>query len=357
MDATKRFEIIQSFAEEILTPAELMHLLETKKNPIAYDGFEPSGNPHIAQGIIRAITINKMVKAGFTFKMLIADWHAMANNKFDGDLAKIQKTGEYLIEIWKSTGMDLDKVEFVSANDFMADHNYWHKVMQIARHSTVNRVIRCGQIMGRKEGEVLQASQIFYPCMQAADIFHMNVDVAQLGMDQRKVNVLAREVGEKVFGRKPVAVHHHMLMGLGTPAKGLSSEDRAIELKMSKSKPETAIFMTDSQSAIESKISKAYCPEGTLEENPIMEYYRYLIFEQNPVVTIERDTKFGGSVDFESYPALAKAFTEKTIHPMDLKKNAARYINEAVQPVRDHFAKNAKARKLQEEVFSYQITR
>ncbi|KKR30325.1 MAG: hypothetical protein UT63_C0102G0004, partial [Candidatus Gottesmanbacteria bacterium GW2011_GWC2_39_8] len=37
------------FGEQI-TEEELKQLLETKTNPIAYDGFEPSGELHIAQG-------------------------------------------------------------------------------------------------------------------------------------------------------------------------------------------------------------------------------------------------------------------------------------------------------------------
>ena len=45
------------------------------------------------------------------------------------------------------------------------------------------------QIMGRSETEELSAAQIFYPCMQAADIFFLKADICQLGMDQRKVRV------------------------------------------------------------------------------------------------------------------------------------------------------------------------
>jgi tyrosyl-tRNA synthetase len=109
--------------------------------------------------------------------------------------------------------------------------------------------------------------------MQAADIFHLDVDITQLGMDQRKVNMLAREVAPKLGYKKPVVVSHHMLMGLGQPPQtDLMGADRAIELKMSKSKPDTAIFMTDSEEDIKRKIKKAYCPEGIITENPILEY-------------------------------------------------------------------------------------
>ena len=72
-----------------------------------------------------------------------------------------------------------------------------------------------------------------------------------------------------------------MIIGLGKPpASHLTGADRGIELKMSKSKPDTAIFMTDSDNDIKRKINKAYCPEGIIEENPILEYCKYFIFRR-----------------------------------------------------------------------------
>ena len=102
MDTESRFELVKQVGEEILTEEELRDLFKTKEHPIAYDGFEPSGHGiHIAQGILRSININKMTKAGCRFKMLVADWHAWANNKMGGDLEKIQTVGRYMIEVWQ----------------------------------------------------------------------------------------------------------------------------------------------------------------------------------------------------------------------------------------------------------------
>lgn len=52
---------------------------------------------------------------------------------------------------------------------------------------------RCGQALGRGEGDSNPTAQILYPCMQCADIFHLKTDICQLGLDQKKVNMLARE--------------------------------------------------------------------------------------------------------------------------------------------------------------------
>lgn len=357
MDVEKRLGLIKQVGEEIQTEEDLRTLLGTKKNPIAYDGFEPSGKIHIAQGLLRAININKMTKAGCNFKMLVADWHGWANNKMSGDLDKIQTVGKYFIETWKACDMDLDKVEFVWVSDYVRDPEYWKLVMQVARNTTVQRILRTGQIMGRKEGEVQQTSQILYPCMQAADIFYLKADICQLGMDQRKVNVLAREIGEKIGQYKPVMVSHHMLMGLQQkPVQGDVAE-RAIDMKMSKSNPDSAIFMTDSSDLIKKKLSKAYCPEKQTDENPVLEYYRYLIFEKFEKVKFERPAKFGGDIEVQSYTDLEKQFSQGNIHPMDLKATAAFYIDKMIMPVREHFEKDNKARELAESVASFQITR
>ena len=42
-------------------------------------------------------------------------------------------------------------------------------------------------------GDEQPAATVMYPCMQCADVFYLGADICQLGMDQRKVNVLARE--------------------------------------------------------------------------------------------------------------------------------------------------------------------
>jgi len=354
MDIDKRIQLVKEVGEEIVTVEELRELFETKKHPIAYDGFEPSGTDiHIAQGLLRAININKMIKAGCKFKILVADWHAWANNKVGGDLEKIQKVGKYFVEVWKACGLDLDNVEFIWANDIIQDREYWKTVMQIAVNSTIKRIVRCGTILGRKESDMRQASQIFAPVMQAADIFHLKADITQLGMDQRKVNVIAREMGPKLGYWKPIMVSHHMLRGLGKPPANVDIADKVLELKMSKSKPDSAIFMTDSEDLIKKKLGKAYCPEGVIEENPVLEYCKYILFERNRELIIKRPEKWGGNLEFTSYRDLEASFSKKKVHPMDLKAAVAIELNELLEPIRKKLEKS----KLREEIQGFTVTR
>ena len=177
MDVEERLKLIKEVGEEIIGEDELKEMLASGKKLVAYDGFEPSGKIHIAQGLLRAINVNKMTKAGVHFKFWVADWFALMNNKMDGDLEKIQTVGKYFVEVWKACGMDLDNVEFLWASENM-DQDYWLRVIRIGTQNTVARITRCAQIMGRSESDTLSAAQIFYPCMQASDIFHLKVDIA-----------------------------------------------------------------------------------------------------------------------------------------------------------------------------------
>lgn len=360
MTTDEKIKLIKQVGEEVVTEEELRKLIDSGEKIIAYDGFEPSGSIHIAQGILRAINVNKMIKAGATFKMLVADWHAWANHKLGGDLEKIQTTGKYFIEVWKACGMDLDKVEFVWASDLVKKQGYWETVMKIAIAKNLPRIIRTVQIMGREESDSLSASQILYPLMQATDIFMLNANVTQLGMDQRKVNMLAREVAEDLGYTKPIVVSNHMLFGLLPPEEKEGEEnavDRAIRMKMSKSKPDSAIFMTDSKENVERKIKQAWCPEGEVKENPILEYFKYMVFEKVEKVVVERKDEHGGNLTFSSYEEIEKSFASKDLHPMDLKFSLSKYINEFLDPVRKHFEENEEARLLKEKVEGFKVTR
>jgi len=398
MTVQERLDLIKQVGEEIITEEELVQLLEKGEQLVAYDGFEPSGQIHIAQGLLRAININKMIKAGVKFKMFVADWHAMANNKMGGDLEKIKTVGHYFIEVWKACGMETNNVEFLWASDMAKNPNYWKLVVQVGKTNVLKRFIRTAEMMGREESlDKLTGANIIYSCMQVADIFMLGAKITQLGMDQRKINMLAREIGPQLGFWKPVVVSHHMLMGLQkstlddrslkldeeagnlkleknqtsniklqSPASTLQHQasklQRTIALKMSKSNPDSAIFMTDSYEDIKRKINKAYCPEGQVENNPVLEYCKYIIFEsldrlRTEQIVLERPIKFGGPVILNSYANLEKLFANKEIHPMDLKNAVIKLLDQLLQPTREHFQNNFFARDLLHKVQNFQVTR
>ncbi|KAB5539157.1 hypothetical protein DKX38_016690 [Salix brachista] len=343
----ERFQLVRSVGEECIQEEELRNLLEKKPLPICYDGFEPSGRMHIAQGVMKTINVNKLTKAGCKVKIWIADWFAQLNNKMGGDLKKIKAVGEYLIEIWKAVGMDIDgdKVEFLWSSDEINSraHEYWPLVMDIARRNKLPRIMRCVQIMGRSEQDELTAAQIFYPCMQCADIFFLKADICQLGMDQRKVNVLAREYCDDIKRKnKPIILSHHMLPGLQQGQE-----------KMSKSDPSSSIFMEDEEVEVRTKIKKAYCPPQIVEGNPCMEYIKHIVFPWFNEFKVERNPQNGGEKIYKNFEELVSDYESGGLHPGDLKPALTKALNTILQPVRDHFSKDPKAKDLLKRVKSF----
>lgn len=334
-----------SVGEEVLTVEELTAMYKAKDHPIVYDGFEPSGRMHIAQGVLRAINVNKLTSTGCIFKFWVADWFAQLNNKMDGDLNKIKTVGLYMIEIWKAIGMNMQNVQFLWASDEINAHadEYWTLVMDIARINNLKRIQRCCTIMGRKEEDEMSAAQIFYPCMQCADVFFLKADICQLGMDQRKVNMLAREyAGEKKKKFKPVIISHHMLMGL-----------KQGQEKMSKSDPDSAIFMEDAVEDVTRKIKKAYCPPQVLEGNPILDYAKHIVIPYHGRISL---TVNGEQLEYLRYEDLEVDFLSGRVHPGDLKPAVALAINRILEPVRTHFA-SGEPKKLLEKIKKFKVTR
>src|SRR5256886_8351237 len=104
-----------------------------------------------------------------------------------------------------------------------------------------------GRDMQSKESD---AATIFYPCMQAADIFQMRLDLACAGIDQRKAHILAREAGEKQGWGKPSSSHTPILVCLSrvpsTPRASFAGDPKlnhGIAGKVSKSKPANNILI------------------------------------------------------------------------------------------------------------------
>ena len=362
MELETRLAHIKRVGEEIITEAELRTLLETKEHPTAYDGFEPSGLAHLPFGVLRPILVDDMLKAGVKMKLWIADWFAWVNNKMGGDLDKIQEVGRYFVEVWKAAGVDMSKVEVLWTSDAARNEDYWKKVVTVAQNSTLARAQRALTVAGRTTKEAVQAAQLFYPMMQVADIFWLDVDICQLGVDQRRANILAREIADKMKWKKPVAVHHHMLIGLQgkKEPEGFDENgtlDSEIASKMSKSKPETSVFVHDSPEVISRKINSAYCPPKVVEGNALTEYSKYIIFRKQKSLKIERPEKYGGTVEFFSYPELEESYLGGKLHPADLKKGVGEALDQIIEPIRAHFMKDPGARRLYEAVRVIETTR
>ncbi|MEM2110753.1 MAG: tyrosine--tRNA ligase [Candidatus Bathyarchaeia archaeon] len=360
MDLEERVNLIMRNTDEVVTLDELRVLLETASSPKSYWGFECSGFMHIGMGLICGLKIKDMTDAGFDFTIFLADWHSWINNKLGGDMDNIHACGEYFKHCFEALGVTSARTRFLWASDIVKDTTYWEKIIRIAKSSSLLRVRRALTIMGREmDLSDIETAWIFYPCMQAADIFHLDLDIACGGIDQRKAHMLARDVAEKLGWKKPVCVHTPLLLGLQGPepaeATGKRFDEnvelsRLISSKMSKSKPESCVFVHDTPEAIRKKMNAAYCPPRQETENPVLEHAKYIVFPHLGSLEVPRPSKYGGPMVFESYEALRGSYLNGEVHPLDLKNGVAEAIVEILKPVREHFEKNPKTLEKMEEI-------
>jgi tyrosyl-tRNA synthetase len=340
MNVDQKLQLIQQRSEEILTVEDLSSKLEQQTTLTGYVGFELSGFVHIGNGCILGRQVQDLTEAGVEMKILLADWHSLINNKLGADMDAIRIAGEYFEVAFRTMGASGNKVKYLWGSDIVDNADYWMRVVQVAKNTTLTRLKRALPIMGRKDTEDMEGAFLFYPPMQAADIFEMKLDIALGGMDQRHVHVLAREVADRVGANKPVAIHTPMLMGLKGPDSRMDSSVDIIDIKMSKSKPETCVFLHDGPKSIAKKLKKAYCPKGELDKNSVLEIARLVLFKESGFkLTVERPEKFGGDISFKSYPELSKAYLADELHPLDLKMGIASSLSDYLKDARQRLEK------------------
>ncbi len=335
MDISEKIRLVtREPTEEVVTQEELLNLFNTNSHPKHYIGLEISGFMHLGSLILTGFKINDFIKAGVKCTVFLADWHTYLNNKLGGDWEKIRMVSKYYADAFK---MFCPGVEIVEGSQlYESKTGYWLDLVKFAKNMSLERTMRSLTIMGRSsEKDKIDLGQLFYPPMQAVDIHTMDLDIVHAGMDQRKIHMLVREIFPKMKWKVPVAVHHHILAGLGEPEPAMGSDSDFISSKMSKSKSASGIFIHDSDEEISSKFKKAWCPEGIVDKNPVLEISKHIIFHEFNEFVVERPTKFGGNITYTNYQDLENDFAQKKLHPSDLKSTVSKYITNIIKPIRE----------------------
>jgi tyrosyl-tRNA synthetase len=322
MNTDERIQLITRNTAEVIGEEQLPELLK-KKNLITYCGYEPSGEIHLGH----VVTVTKLMdleQAGVHVKILFADWHAWLNKKGDWDFINEQ------VALWQKgfKALGLKNPEFVLGTNFQRDLKYVDELMTLAQSTTLQRSLRSMQQVAR-DIEHAHVSQVIYPLMQILDIKYLHVDIVQAGIEQRKIHMLGQEVLEDVLKyKKPVFVHTPLIPSLQGPQAG----------KMSSSDKNSLISIRDTAADLKKKINKAYCPEGETKENPVLMLAQLVIFPRlhGKAFVIDRPEKFGGKLEYHTYEALERAYTDG-LHPADLKMGVAAYLEEIFAPVRKAF--------------------
>ena len=332
MDLTEKVTLIErSPTEEIVTHEDLIKLLETNSSPKHYIGLEISGFLHLGSLISTGFKINDFIKAGVNCTVFLADWHTLINDKLGGDWETISQVSQYYKDAFK---LVCPSANIVLGTDlYDSRKEYWKEFISFTKHMSLKRTMRTLTIMGRTEDEAkIDLAKLLYPPMQAVDIHSLDLDIIHSGMDQRKIHMLVREIFPKMKWKVPVAVHHKLLPGFTKPAENTNLQ---ILGKMSKSDPNSGVFIHNTDNEIKKKISRAWCEEGNTLNNPLLEITKTVIFHEFSEIEIERPDKFGGNVTYFDYNKIEEDFAQKKLHPGDLKQTVGNYLIKIVSPIRE----------------------
>ncbi len=288
---------------EILTEQRLTKIIEENPKPTTYIGIEPSGPFHIGH-FASTIPVIKLAKAGFHAIILLADLHALANDK--GELEEIHETArqekemlEHVVEKMGAGG----KLHYRLGTEF-EDQFYFIQVLRLSKVVNFTEAAKSMDEISRASVAKMTSSAI-YPLMQAVDIGVLGVNVAVGATQQRKVHVLAIENLKKLGYQTPVALHTQVL--LGTDGKNA----------MSKTKQNT-IDLNETQHSLETKIRKTFCAPGDLKTNPILDWYKKFLLPLS-----ETPLEFGGKYA-GGYKDLESLWAKNEITPQQLKHSVKR---------------------------------
>ncbi|KZX11003.1 tyrosine--tRNA ligase [Methanobrevibacter filiformis] len=317
MDIQEKIVIVEEGTLEIVTIDELKEKFD-KEDPIAYTGYEPSGKIHLGHAIT-VFKLKQLQDLGFKIKILLADYHAYLNGK--GTIEEIEKIAKYNEKCFKALGLSED-TEFIYGSSFQTSPGYVDNVYKLATLTTITRATRSMDQVSR-HSENPKVANVIYPLMQVVDMAFLNVDLALGGMEQRKIQMLAREYLSKIDQPTPVCIHTPLL-------HGTDGDD-----KMSSSKG-NFIAIDDTEKEIKTKIKKGFCPVKEIEGNPIIEIANHFIFPNQDQIKIERPEKFGGNLNLTKDELIA-SYSKGDLHPMDLKNAVSTYLIEFLRPVREYF--------------------
>lgn len=248
--------------------------------------------------------LSDFLHAGCRITILLDDLQAVLDNRQAVD------NYEHVIKVLlKLIGVDdeqLTNLTFVRGSLIQLSPQYTMDIYKLSTRITSN-----SEMIRKGESSVL--SGMLYPLFQVLDEEYLDVD-AQFGTSDEK----------KVFKFAENAL----------PALGY--ESRIHFTISSKMKSMTRIELSDSPEVVLKKFKSMFCKEGSIQDNDVLLFIKMVLFAlpaYKKGFTIQRDLKHGESRLYASYSELEQAFLSKAIHPLDLKQNACRAVNELLQLV------------------------
>ena len=331
MDPNDKFNLIVDGLQEVIGESELIEIIK-ERNLKLYWGTATTGRPHI--GYLKPlIKICQFLQAECEVTILFADLHAYLDDmKSDWDQLKYRTI--YYEELIKNTlvllGAPIEKLKFIKGTDFQLSTEYTINVYKLMGKLSLHDAIKSGAEVVKQNDNPKMAS-LLYPGLQALDEQFLNVDAQFGGIDQRKIFMMADKYLPQLGYKKRIHLMNPMIPSLNSDGG-----------KMNCSDINSKIDLLDSSKTIKKKINKAFCEEGNINCGLIkfteMVLFPILDLKKNNFI-INRPDEHGGNIIYSEYEKLLNDFSNKILHPIDLKLGISNFIIDFLEPLRDIFNK------------------
>jgi len=258
-------------------------------------GFDPTHpNLHIGHAVpLRKL--RRFAEWGHEIVIIVGDWTTQIGDPTDRDDARPVMTHEKVLENAQTYLDQFHKIVPREGVRIVMQSEWFGKfglgdVIRLASRFTTQQMLAREEFRKRLEKKTpIPIKDILYPLLQAYDSVAIESDVEVGGTDQL-FNILAgRELQEQV-GQRPQSVFINQLL------EGLDGE------KMSKSKPATAIWLTDPPNDVYGKVM-------SIEDKLMSHYFEWAT--ELPVPEVQ---------------AILRAVAAKELHPREAKRKLARTI-------------------------------
>ncbi|MEK7181350.1 MAG: tryptophan--tRNA ligase [Patescibacteria group bacterium] len=298
------------------------HPTSNVSRPTLVSGIQPSGRLHLGNylGALKNF-VDLQNSDKYDCYFFIADLHSLTESA-SGRINPKEKSKQILglTADFIAAGLDPQKSVIFQQSQIPAHSELAFILNTITPMGELSRMTQFKE-KSEAEKENSNTGLFTYPTLMAADILLYNAKFVPVGNDQDQHLELARTLARKFnarFGKtftEPQGLHAQTprVMSLGNPEK-----------KMSKSLPETCLFMDDSPEIIKSKIKRAvtdsesvikYSPETKPAISNLLTIYSAISGETIP--EIEKEFKNKTYSEFKS--SLAEAVI-KHLAPIQKKK-------------------------------------
>lgn len=234
-------------------------------------GIRPTANLTVANLIGAAVPLLELQKSDNQILVFVATMHGLT----DHEPNELMNSVNEVVKDYLALGLDPKRVTIFDQRSIRRQVSLLK--LYLERHITVSRACRVPTLKEKlREGQSPEQANVLlmaYPIMMAADIFLQDAEIVPVGKDQYSHMEVTRELCDyfnaKYGGDVPVLLRPET-MNRNEPVNILALVG---EGKMSKSKPEGAIFLTDSPESIKKKIMRA----ETAVENEMSEKLDSLI--------------------------------------------------------------------------------